>query len=98
MPEIMHGWFSQKQQNNSTNKIIYKSTNGNEVVVTNVSQTDENNSDWDDIVYLGTLAKYIRIEKKETTNTLTNLISSLNNQMWNDQPRIHPASDLNKTI
>ena len=72
----MHGWYSEKQKvsiekmvnNNKHNKqytkhtttCIYLNAKGQEVEVTEVTSTKNNDSNFDDKEYLGILTKFVR--------------------------------------
>ena len=72
----MHGWYSEKQKDNAkrmiknnrhnkrytklTTSCIYLNAKGQEVEVTEVTSTKNNDSNFDDKEYLGILTKFVR--------------------------------------
>tara|TARA_B100000795_G_C22800005_1_gene441332 strand:- start:369 stop:650 length:282 start_codon:yes stop_codon:yes gene_type:complete len=63
------GWYSQKQRRSrhgwSDNKFkhcacIYKTPEGNEVIVTEVSKSYTYDSEWDDVKMVGAVTRFVR--------------------------------------
>ena len=70
---MLHAWFSEKQiKNMKRNKVrqkqgvykIYVKENGEEVCASMVSNTMDHGCNFDDIIYLGKVSKFVRCEKE----------------------------------
>lgn len=56
------GWFSAKQAEMISKLIVYQGVNGEEVVVTQVSKTNDHGALWDDMKFVGMVTHPIRFE------------------------------------
>ncbi len=70
---MLHAWFSEKQIKNMKRKDlvakdgiykIYVKENGEEVCASMVSDTIDHGCNFDDIIYLGKVSKFVRCEKE----------------------------------
>lgn len=56
----MHGWFSRKAHAISKNLITYETPQNTNVIVTNVTYSStDSGTQWDDIIYLGEVTKFV---------------------------------------